>query len=310
MTQVEIGLALYQGAAHIAAQLDSIAAQDHADWRLIVSDDGSDDDGPRIVREFAAARPEGQVVLVDGPRRGATQNFLSLIAWSSPGSYLSFADQDDVWRPDKISRALTALAAAPEAGIYSACTTICDEALNPLTGSRRFAGPFGFRNSLVQAVTAGNTILLTPEAANLARRAAGAAATAGIESHDWWLYQLVSGAGLGVLRDDAEVLFYRQHAENLKGRNDTVAAKKARISQLFDGAYGAWLAANVAALGAAGDLLTEENRALLSRFTASLSQPGWRMAASMLRMGIRRQTPAGTAALYGAALAGRLRRRR
>ena len=79
MARVLIGLALYQGAEHIAAQLDSIARQTHDDWRLVVSDDGSQDAGPRILRDFAATRPPGQVELVEGPRRGATQNFLSLL---------------------------------------------------------------------------------------------------------------------------------------------------------------------------------------------------------------------------------------
>ena len=35
MARVLIGLALYNGAEHVAAQLDSIAAQDHPNWRLV-----------------------------------------------------------------------------------------------------------------------------------------------------------------------------------------------------------------------------------------------------------------------------------
>ncbi|WBU56941.1 glycosyltransferase [Paracoccus sediminicola] len=309
MARICIGLGLYNGAQHLGEQLASIAAQSHQEWRLVVSDDGSSDDGPQIVRDFAARYPEGQVRLVEGPRAGATRNFLSLIARSASEEYLAFADQDDVWQPRKLARAIERLSAAPEAGVYAARTTICDAQLAPLVGSRSFPGPYGFRNALVQAVTAGNTCVLTPAAAGIARRAAGAAASAGIESHDWWIYQIVSGAGFGVIRDDEEVLLYRQHADNLKGRNDTAAAMKSRLGQLFAGDYGGWVHANIAALRAASDLLTPENRAVLSRFYAALGKTGPAMAAEFARIGVRRQSWAGSAALYAAALAGKLRRR-
>lgn len=307
MAQVVIGLALYQGAQHVAAQLDSIAAQTHGDWRLVVSDDGSRDAGPEIVREFSACFPEGQVTLIDGPHQGATRNFLSLLSQARPGEYLAFADQDDVWKAEKLARGLAALSEDPGAGLYCARTTICDQDLTPLTGSRRFAGPFDFRNALVQALTAGNTLLMPPATIALAARAAPAAARAGIESHDWWMYQLVTGAGRRVIRDDAEVLFYRQHPQNLKGRNDTLAAMRSRLGQLFAGDFGAWVQTNVAALSAVEAELTPENRQILKDFGAALALPGWRQATALRRLGIRRQTAAGNAALYAAAMAGRLR---
>ena len=303
-----IGLALYQGAEHIAAQLDSIAAQTHQDWRLVVSDDGSDDAGPQILSDFAASRPDGQVQLVDGPRKGATRNFLSLIGHAQTGEYLSFSDQDDVWRPDKLARAIAVLSTDSDLGLYSARTTICDESLNPLSASRKFPGPFDFQNALVQAVTAGNTLLLPPNTVELAKRAAPAAAQADIEAHDWWLYQLVTGAGLRVFRDDAEVLLYRQHQDNLKGRNDTLPAMRARLAQLFAGDYGQWVHANTAALTAVQDEFTPENRELLQVFSAALEMPGPRMALAMRKLGLRRQTAAGSAAFYAAVLAGKLRR--
>lgn len=305
-----IGLALYQGAEHIAAQLDSIAAQTHADWRLVVSDDGSSDEGPEIVQNFAASRSEGQVRMVDGPRKGSTQNFLYLLSHAESGEYLAFADQDDVWNPDKLARGLAALNSAERPGLYCARTTICDAELNPLTASRHFQGPFDFRNALIQAVTAGNTLLLPPGTVELAKRAAPPAAEALIEAHDWWLYQLVSGAGQGIYRDEAEVLLYRQHDDNLKGRNDTLPAMRARLGQLFAGDFGNWLHTNTDALLAVADELTPENRDLLHRFDDALYRAGPAMAVAMHKLGLRRQTRAGTAAFYAAALAGRLRRAR
>lgn len=308
MAGILIGLALFNGGPHIGAQLESIAAQTFQKWRLVVSDDGSVDRGPAIVRQFASRFGQGRVILVDGPSRGATQNFLSLLAYSRPGEYLAFCDQDDVWSARKMEFAIDALTGDPEAGLYSARTTICDENLRPLGGSRRYKGPYDFRNALIQAVTGGNTCVLNPRAAEIARRAAPHAVAAAIEAHDWWLYQIISGAGMDVLRDDKEVLLYRQHRSNLKGRNDTLAAMRLRIGQLFDGQYGAWLAANVHALLGAADCLTAENLSILRQFGKALDLPGPRAAAAFANLKLARQTPAGTAAFFAAAASGRLRR--
>src|SRR5687767_5003569 len=77
---VIIVLGTYQGEQFLREQLESIAAQTHRNWRLLVSDDGSTDMTRAIVREFGAAlESDSQLMLVEGPRRGCVANFLSAI---------------------------------------------------------------------------------------------------------------------------------------------------------------------------------------------------------------------------------------
>lgn len=305
---ITILLASYRGAGFIRAQLDSIAAQTHRNWRLILSDDGSDDGTPGIVAAFAASRPAGQVQMIDGPRRGATQNFLHLLT-AAPEGAIAFCDQDDVWFPDKLARAAAALSRRDGPVHYAARTIITDAALVPIAQSRHFHRPLGFRNALVQAIMAGNTSVFNAEAAALLRRCAAAARARNIESHDWWAYQVTSGAGAALIHDPRPALFYRQHAHSVMGRNDTVPAMSQRIGKLLGGDYGGWLAANHAALEAVRSELLPENRRILDRFGAALYQPGPMAAARMARIGLYRQTAPGTAALFAAALLGRLRQR-
>lgn len=303
---VTILLASYRGAAFIEAQLDSIAAQTHRNWRLIVSDDGSDDGTQGIVGNFASSRPDGQVRMIDGPRRGATQNFLHLLS-AAPDGAIAFCDQDDVWFPDKLVRAMAALSCHDGPAHYAARTVITDAALNPVAESRHFRRPLSFRNALVQAIMAGNTSVFNPKAAAILRRCAPAAQAQDIEAHDWWAYQVTSGAGAALIHDVRPALFYRQHPRSVMGRNDTVAAMSQRITRLLAGDYGGWLAANHAALDTVRSELLPENRLVLDRFGAALCQPGPLAAARMARIGLYRQTRAGTAALFTAALLGRLR---
>lgn len=113
---VAILLATYQGERFLAAQLDSIAAQSCRDWRLVVSDDGSTDTTREILRRFAAAHPDRDIELRDGPRQGATRNFLSLLDAVAPGEAVAWCDQDDLWLPNRLARGLAALAATQGGG--------------------------------------------------------------------------------------------------------------------------------------------------------------------------------------------------
>ncbi|MBU3031184.1 glycosyltransferase [Paracoccus marinaquae] len=310
MPCVTILLASYQGARFIQAQLDSIAGQTHPDWRLLVSDDGSRDGTREIVTEFAARQPPDRVRLIEGPAEGATRNFLHLIGQAPAGQMLAFCDQDDMWFPEKLARAVAALEGIEGPAHYAARTIIARHDLKPAGESRRFQRPFGFRNALVQACMAGNTSVFNAPAAALLQAAVPAARAAGIESHDWWAYQLTSGAGARLVHDPRPALMYRQHDESEMGRNDTPGAMARRLGQLFAGDYGAWLGANIRALSPVTDLLTPENLAILQGFEAALHLSPPLAAKRMHGLGLYRHTRAGTAALYLAAATGRLRQAR
>ncbi|MBB1490782.1 MULTISPECIES: glycosyltransferase [unclassified Paracoccus (in: a-proteobacteria)] len=310
--RIAILLATYQGGRYIGAQLDSLAAQDHRNWRLIVSDDGSTDQTLHIVRGFAARHPGRDIQILRGPRQGATRNFLSMIGAVEPGDALAWCDQDDVWLPSRLSHGVEALAAAKEqAGtgfgiLHVTRTTICDADLHPLRPAPLYRRPASFANALVQACTPGNTMLVDPAGVTLLKAAQPGAMEAGVISHDWWSYQVISGAGGLVIRDPRQTVLYRQHRGNVMGRNDTPRAALARLGRLGAGDYGNWLRQNVAALDAARDVLTPENAAMLDGFAAAITAPGPLAAARLAQLSVYRQTRAGTAALLLAAAAGRL----
>ena len=99
------------GARFLRAQLATIAAQSHRDWRLVASDDGSTDatrGDPRGLprrRRGGPGRRSGQ-----GPCRGFAANFLALAG--DPGiraDFYAFADQDDLWHPERLARGLARL---------------------------------------------------------------------------------------------------------------------------------------------------------------------------------------------------------
>ncbi|WP_112310940.1 glycosyltransferase [Pseudogemmobacter bohemicus] len=305
MREITILLASYNGASHLQAQLDSIAAQSHPAWRLILSDDGSTDQTAVITGRFAATRPEGQVRLIRGPGRGATPNFRHLLREGGESGFLAFADQDDVWLPDRLARGMAMLAAAGDGpSICGNRMRYVDARLAPLGLSPLPRRPLTFRNALVQNVLSGNTMLINPAAARLLQEAeAGAPA---FPLHDWWAYQIVTGAGGAALYDPEPNVLYRQHSANLVGANRGIGSLLPRLRRYLGRDYTDLARKNLAALNAARDLLTPENRAALELFARALDAPWPQSIALMRRSGVCYQSRIAQTAFWLLVATGRI----
>lgn len=98
---ITILMSTYNGARYIREQLDSILAQRFTDWRLVVRDDGSTDETVEIVQSYA--EKDGRIRIVcDGHNLKAMHSFEKLLMDYARDGYIAFADQDDVWLPDKL----------------------------------------------------------------------------------------------------------------------------------------------------------------------------------------------------------------
>jgi glycosyltransferase involved in cell wall biosynthesis len=292
-------LAVYQGEKHLQEQLDSYTAQSHANWSLLVSDDGSGDGSGAILSAFQAAQPGRDISIRRGPCRGFARNFLSLLQAVPPDvAYAALSDQDDVWFADKLARARARLAALPadRPALYCAATLICDETLAPLGVSPDFPHPPDFRNALVQSIGGGNTMVLNRAALDLA--AAAAAEASDPVAHDWWLYQLITGCGGQVIRDDEPALFYRQHDGNLIGANLSARASLSRILALLGGRFRTWNDVGLAALEGSMHRFTPEARAVLQSYVAARTGPPGTRLRALRASGVYRQGRLGMAALY------------
>jgi hypothetical protein len=110
---VTIGLPTHNGEAFLAAALEALLAQDHAEFELVVSDNASTDATPAILRSFAARDARIRVERSD-EFVTASQNFNRAFA-AARGRYFMWAADDDLWDPAYIRRCLAALEAAPDA---------------------------------------------------------------------------------------------------------------------------------------------------------------------------------------------------
>ena len=295
--KVAVLMATYNGAQFIASQIESIRTQHWPLIDLFVSDDGSSDNTLREVEELSEVWDCGAVSVLEGPRRGFSENFRNLIV-NAPvnADYVAFSDQDDLWHPRKFEAAVNWLdsnsASVPALFCGRTAVFSSDGAshLSPL-----FARPPDFRNALVQSLAGGNTMVMNRAAFDLIREASR---RTGFVSHDWWAYLLVTGAGGRVHYCRKPYTRYRQHEGNQVGANDTWKARAGRVSLLLEGRFRRWTDANLESLSKCRDLLTPEALDTLDQFIALRQSP---LPARLLKLrscGLYRQTRRGQLGLY------------
>jgi glycosyltransferase involved in cell wall biosynthesis len=117
---VSVLMSTCNGETYLVEQLDSILSQSCSNLELLVMDDASTDATPAILVEYAARDPR-VVVSRSEKNRGLVPNLESLMQ-RARGEYLAVADQDDIWRPEKIETLLALI--GHRSAIYSASNLI------------------------------------------------------------------------------------------------------------------------------------------------------------------------------------------
>jgi glycosyltransferase involved in cell wall biosynthesis len=298
---VAILMATYNGSKYLGQQLDSLAAQTHGKWRLIVSDDGSSDQTLEIVKTYQAKWGADKLEIRQGPRTHFAQNFLSMACDPSvKADYYAFCDQDDVWLPEKLQVALDYLESVenPEvAHVYCGRTAYVRDNLKPYEYSPEFVFPRTFRNALIQSIAGGNTMVFNHSTKTLLEKV-GPVPT---PSHDWWLYQLVTAAAGVVYYDPKPYILYRQHSNALVGGNTSLWSRVERIRMVLEGRFKSYSDQNIECLRQSYPYITHGAREEVELF-AKLRLAGFKDRLRLMEVcGLYRQTWRGTLSLILAA---------
>lgn len=227
---IEILLATYNGGKYLAEQLDSIFKQDNQDFRILVRDDGSSDNTLDVLKSYQSKFADRITILeTDAPTGSAFGNFSKLME-ASNAEYVMFADQDDVWLEDKISKTMNKMQEMEEEHgkqcpiLVHTDLCVVDNNMNVIDQSF-----WSFQNlhvkkanslarQLVSNVVTGCTMMINNA---LLKKAPPVPQNAIM--HDWWLAIVAAAFGkIGIVED--QTMLYRQHSSN------EVGAKKFNFS--------------------------------------------------------------------------------
>lgn len=123
--KVSIGMPVHNGQHHIRAAIDSIIAQTHRDFELIVCDNASSDDTAAICRHYAAVDPRIQYHRQD-QNIGAAANFNRTFSLAR-GTYFKWAAHDDMLEPTYLERCVALLDQQPDAVLCQSLVRIIDD---------------------------------------------------------------------------------------------------------------------------------------------------------------------------------------
>ena len=314
-------MATCQGETYLQQQLDSIEQQRYRHWMLHVSDDASSDKTLEIVEAFklrceqahAHAHEKnsgllkeplafGQVHLHTGPQKGPTENFMHLVRLLGgaqcfkTNDLVAFADQDDVWLPEKLERAVAwhlnerarHASANTHPMLYAAKSYLVDEALGPMGLSKSPKGPLVFNAALVENVLSGNTMVMNKALIDILKLMHVSNAV----WHDWSAY-LVATACQGALHyDEAPCVLYRQHDKNVIGVRTGFVQQCFRARAVLQGRYKAWAEVNLLGLKDIEASLSAQSAQLLHLYErVRLEKSAMRRLLMLRHLSIRRQNP-------------------
>ena len=205
--KVAVLLSTYNGEKYVGAQIHSILTQNYKNLVLVVRDDGSKDKTVKIVKEFMDNNDN--IKLVEGKNLGFIKSFFELLKLEQ-ADYYAFADQDDVWLPDKIAFAVKSLDKLDNSKPNMAFSNSDYYDVNmKLIKEGEKGKTFSFTNSLYECVTQGMTMVINQKTKDtvldyMPER---------VFFHDWWVYMICSGMG-NVAYDDVTTVKYRRDGKN------------------------------------------------------------------------------------------------
>ncbi|MDO8903919.1 glycosyltransferase family 2 protein [Hydrogenophaga sp.] len=233
--RIVVLLPLYNGAKFLRPQLDSILAQSFENTLILCRDDGSRDDSPQIVAEYASLHPERFVLLQDSlGNLGARGSFSCLMeaalrltenaAQTGLISYFALADQDDIWHPQKLARLLDEMLSletnhTSEPALVHGDLRVVDENGREIAPS--MASYQGLRPELdsLAAQLISNTVTGCTALMNRALLELSTPVPPAAIMHDWWISLVASAFGRRVYLEET-LADYRQHGNNTIGAKE------------------------------------------------------------------------------------------
>lgn len=210
-------MSTYNGGKFLRQQINSVLAQKGVPAvELWVRDDGSTDDTKDILNSY---KERGSLQWYTGQNLGPAQSFLDLVRRAPGYDWYAFADQDDFWKPDKLSRAMDCLrragAAQEDAALYFSNAEMVDEKLCSLGRSVYKKAPrTDFRTLACAGGCLGCTMVFSGA---LARAIQGKEPPARVVMHDFYVAELCCALGGRIVFDPESRMKYRQHGNNTVG---------------------------------------------------------------------------------------------
>ena len=215
MNKVQVLMSTYNGEKYLKEQIDSIIKQEDVELEILVRDDGSRDSSIKILEELS--KKYKNIKYYKGDNLGPARSFMELLNKSDETfDYYAFADQDDVWMPNKLINAIKKLEECEDKpALYMSALEIVDENLNFIE-TKKVEGNFSFEGEMIKNFATGCTMVLNKKLVNIVKEYNPTY----LIMHDSWITRVCYAIGGNVIIDEKSYIKYRQHGDNVLGYKD------------------------------------------------------------------------------------------
>ncbi len=211
--RIVVLMSTYNGDKYVREQIDSILAQSGCEVELLVRDDMSSDDTTAILEEYQKL---GKLTWYqDGKNLGAAHSFWQLLQDAPEADYYSFADQDDVWKADKLCRGIKLIQQEEGPALSYSNAELVDadgKSLKDVVyhGEQKPS----LKMALCSCNILGCTMVMNWQLIQIIKRMKSPKA---IIMHDNFVSALCMACGGRIYYDNNPNMYYRQHGNNVVG---------------------------------------------------------------------------------------------
>ncbi len=112
--RVTVVMPVFNCGAFLEPALRSVVSQTYSDWELLAVDDGSTDGSGEVLDRWASREP--RIRVVHQPNSGLPAAVRNRAIREARGDVIAFLDGDDLYHPEKLSRAMEILDALSDVG--------------------------------------------------------------------------------------------------------------------------------------------------------------------------------------------------
>lgn len=237
MKKACILLATFNGEKFIDEQIRSILSQTYRSFDVYIRDDGSNDDTVSIINYYAENYPNIKILKSNEQTGSAAANFYRLIQSVNLDNYdfFAFCDQDDIWMPDKLNRAILSIESNNASG-YSSDLICFNKEIRKIWCLKKVAKQKKY-DYLFQGASAGCTYVFKLDVARLVVSLINNSDFKILKSisHDWLIYAITRSNSLSWFHDEFPSILYRQHSNNVYGALPGLGGIKVKLSMIKNG---------------------------------------------------------------------------
>ena len=237
-------LASYNGVKYLEEQINSILTQEDVNITLFVFDDGSIDGTIELLISKLSVNNNIKIIQNSISTASAANNFFQAINTIEDyiidaHDYIAFADQDDIWLPNKL-KAAGKLLLAEKSDLYMSNLILWEEKINKKSIINKSYPQKKF-DYLFEGGSAGCTYVFTSffgKELKIRLKTVNY-----IEwkffSHDWFVYFFARLENYKVVMDENAYILYRVHDNNVHGQLNTFStyAIRERLRYIMEGWY-------------------------------------------------------------------------